>query len=94
MLLAGSNLASQSIRDDYEQGGAMSKELEAQFNVLVKYEEGHYLVEIVDPKDVYMGYAWAMPLAEARDVSFHKAIEEAFSTLALNDQDYIEASLI
>jgi hypothetical protein len=41
-----------------------------------------------------MGYAWAMPLAEARDVSFHKAIEEAFSTLALNDQDYIEASLI
>jgi hypothetical protein len=35
-----------------------------------------------------------MPLAEARDVFFHKAIEEAFSTLALNDQDYIEASLI
>ena len=67
----------------------MSKELEAQFNVLVKYEEGQYLVEILDSKDI-----WAMPLTEARDVSFHKAIEEAFSTLALNDQDYIEASLI
>lgn len=67
----------------------MSNELEAQFNVLVKYEEGHYLVEILDPKDI-----WSLPLAEARDVSFHKAIEEAFSTLALNDQDYIEASLI
>ncbi len=69
-------------------GGTMNKELEAQFNVLVKYEEGQYLVEILDPKDV-----WSMPLAEARDVFFHKAIEEAFSTLALNDQDYIEASL-
>jgi hypothetical protein len=89
VLLAGANLASQSIRDDYEQGGAMSKELEAQFNVLIKYEKGQYLVEILDSKDI-----WAMPLAEARDVSFHKAIEEAFSTLALNDQDYIEASLI
>jgi hypothetical protein len=89
MLLAGSNLASQFIRDDYEQGGAMSKELEAQFVVLVKYEEGQYLVEIVNQDGIM-----TMPLAEARDVSFHKAIEEAFSTLALNDQDYIEASLI
>ena len=89
MLLAGANLASQSIRDDYEQGGAMSKELEAQFNVLVKYEEGHYLVEVVNQDGIM-----TMPLAEARDVSFHKAIEEAFSTLALNNQDYIEASLI
>ena len=89
MLLAGSNLASQSIRDDYEQGGAMSKELEAQFLVLVKYEEGHYLVEIINQDGIM-----TMPLAEARDVSFHKAIEEAFSTLALNDQDYIEASLV
>jgi hypothetical protein len=89
VLLAGANLASQSIRDDYEQGGAMSKELEAQFNVLVKYEEGHYLVEVVNQDGIM-----TMPLAEARDVSFHKAIEEAFSTLALNNQDYIEASLI
>ena len=89
MLLAGSNLASQSIRDDYEQGGAMSKELEAQFNVLVKYEDSQYIVEIVNQDGIM-----TMPLAEARDVSFHKAIEEAFSTLALNDQDYIEASLI
>ena len=89
MLLAGSNLASQSIRDDYEQGGAMSKELEAQFVVLVKYEDSQYLVEIVNQDGIM-----TMPLAEARDVSFHKAIEEAFSTLALNDQDYIEASLI
>ena len=67
----------------------MSKELEAQFNVLVKYEEGQYLVEITNQDGIM-----TMPLAEARDVSFHKAIEEAFSTLALNDQDYIEASLI
>jgi hypothetical protein len=89
MLLAGSNLASQSIRDDYEQGGAMSKELEAQFVVLVKYEDSQYLVEIINQDGIM-----TMPLAEARDVSFHKAIEEAFSTLALNDQDYIEASLI
>ncbi len=89
MLLAGANLASQSIRDDYEQGGAMSKELEAQFVVLVKYEEGQYLVEVINQDGIM-----TMPLAEARDVSFHKAIEEAFSTLALNDQDYIEASLI
>jgi histidinol phosphatase-like enzyme len=69
-------------------GGTMSNELEAQFNVLVKYEEGQYLVEIVNQDGIM-----TMPLAEARDVSFHKAIEEAFSTLALNDQDYIEASL-
>ncbi len=69
-------------------GGTMSNELEAQFNVLVKYEEGHYLVEIVNQDGIM-----TMPLAEAKDVSFHKAIEEAFSTLALNDQDYIEASL-
>jgi hypothetical protein len=89
VLLAGANLASQSIRDDYEQGGAMSKELEAQFVVLVKYEDSQYLVEIVNQDGIM-----TMPLAEARDVSFHKAIEEAFSTLALNDQDYIEASLI
>jgi hypothetical protein len=89
MLLAGSNLASQSIRDDYEQGGAMSKELEAQFVVLVKYEDSQYIVEVVNQDGIM-----TMPLAEARDVSFHKAIEEAFSTLALNDQDYIEASLI
>jgi len=89
VLLAGANLASQSIRDDYEQGGAMSKELEAQFVVLVKYEEGQYLVEVINQDGIM-----TMPLAEARDVSFHKAIEEAFSTLALNDQDYIEASLI
>ncbi len=34
MLLAGANLASQSIRDDYEQGGAMSKELEAQLKAM------------------------------------------------------------
>ena len=67
----------------------MSKELEAQFNVLVKYEDSQYIVEIVNQDGIM-----TMPLAEARDVSFHKAIEEAFSTLALNDQDYIEASLI
>jgi hypothetical protein len=67
----------------------MNKELEAQFVVLVKYEEGQYLVEIINQDGIM-----TMPLAEARDVSFHKAIEEAFSTLALNDQDYIEASLI
>ena len=67
----------------------MSKELEAQFVVLVKYEDSQYLVEIVNQDGIM-----TMPLAEARDVSFHKAIEEAFSTLALNDQDYIEASLI
>ena len=70
-------------------GGTMNKELEAQFVVLVKYEEGQYLVEIINQDGIM-----TMPLAEARDVSFHKAIEEAFSTLALNDQDYIEASLI
>jgi histidinol phosphatase-like enzyme len=69
-------------------GGIMSKELEAQFVVLVKYEEGQYLVEIINQDGIM-----TMPLAEAKDVSFHKAIEEAFSTLALNDQDYIEASL-
>jgi hypothetical protein len=67
----------------------MSKELEAQFVVLVKYEDSQYLVEIVNQDGIM-----TMPLSEARDVSFHKAIEEAFSTLALNDQDYIEASLI
>ena len=67
----------------------MSNELEAQFVVLVKYEEGHYLVEIVNQDGIM-----TMSLAEARDVFFHKAIEEAFSTLALNDQDYIEASLV
>jgi hypothetical protein len=43
-------------------GGTMSNELEAQFNVLVKYEEGHYLVEILDSKDI-----WSLPLAEAKD---------------------------
>jgi len=67
----------------------MSKELEAQFVVLVKYEDSQYIVEVVNQDGIM-----TMPLAEARDVSFHKAIEEAFSTLALNDQDYIEASLI
>lgn len=66
----------------------MKVELEAQFVVLVKYEEGHYLVEVINQDGIM-----TMPLAESRDVSFHKAIEEAFSTLAVNDQDYIEASL-
>ena len=66
----------------------MKVELEAQFVVLVKYEEGQYLVEVINQDGIM-----TMPLAEAQDVSFHKAIEEAFSTLAVNDQDYIEASL-
>jgi histidinol phosphatase-like enzyme len=66
----------------------MKVELEAQFVVLVKYEEGEYLVEIVNQDGIM-----TMPLAESKDVSFHKAIEEAFSTIACNDQDYMEAIL-
>lgn len=64
------------------------EELTANFSVLVSYYGGKYLVEITDSKDI-----GGMNIGEARDESFHKAIEEAFSCIALNDTDYIEASL-
>ena len=64
------------------------KDLKASFLVEACYEEGYYTIEIREARNV-----WGMNLAEARSVSFHEAIEQAFESLALNDTDYIEASL-